>query len=32
MGVTLLYGAIVIAANLVTDVARGLLDPKVSYE
>jgi oligopeptide transport system permease protein len=32
MGVTLLYGGIVIAANLVTDVARGLLDPKVSYE
>jgi oligopeptide transport system permease protein len=32
MGVTLLYGAIVIAANLATDVARGLLDPKVSYE
>jgi oligopeptide transport system permease protein len=32
MGVTLLYGAIVIAANLVTDLARGLLDPKVSYE
>jgi len=32
MGVTLLYGAIVIAANLVTDIARGLLDPKVSYE
>ncbi len=32
MGVTLLYGAIVIGANLVTDIARGLLDPKVSYE
>ena len=32
MGVTLLYGAIVIGANLVTDVVRGLLDPKVSYE
>jgi len=32
MGVTLLYGAIVIAANLVTDIVRGLLDPKVSYE
>jgi oligopeptide transport system permease protein len=32
MGVTLFYGAIVIAANLVTDIARGLLDPKVSYE
>ena len=32
MGVTLLYGAIVIGANLVTDITRGLLDPKVSYE
>jgi len=32
MGVTLLYGTIVIGANLVTDIARGLLDPKVSYE
>ncbi|HVO02151.1 MAG TPA: ABC transporter permease [Candidatus Cybelea sp.] len=32
MGVTLLYGGIVIGANLVTDIARGLLDPKVSYE
>jgi len=32
MGVTILYGGIVILANIVTDVARGLLDPKVSYE
>ena len=32
MGVTLFYGAIVIVANLVTDIARGILDPKVSYE
>jgi oligopeptide transport system permease protein len=32
MGVTLFYGTIVILANLVTDLARGLLDPKVSYE
>ncbi len=32
MGVTLLYGGIVILANLLTDIARGLLDPKVSYE
>jgi oligopeptide transport system permease protein len=32
MGVTLFYGAIVIFANLLTDLARGLLDPKVSYE
>jgi len=32
MGVTLFYGSIVIVANLVTDLVRGLLDPKVSYE
>jgi oligopeptide transport system permease protein len=32
MGVTLLFGAIVILANILTDVLRGLLDPKVSYE
>jgi oligopeptide transport system permease protein len=32
MGVTLLYGGIVIFANILTDVLRGLLDPKVSYE
>ncbi len=32
MGVTILYGGIVILANIVTDVVRGLLDPKVSYE
>jgi len=32
LGVTLFYGAIVIFANLLTDLARGLLDPKVSYE
>jgi oligopeptide transport system permease protein len=32
MGVTILYGAVVILANIVTDVARGVLDPKVSYE
>jgi oligopeptide transport system permease protein len=32
MGVTLLFGAIVIFANILTDVLRGLLDPKVSYE
>ncbi len=32
LGVTLFYGAIVIFANLLTDIARGLLDPKVSYE
>jgi oligopeptide transport system permease protein len=32
MGVTLLYGAIVILANIVTDVVRAVLDPRVSYE
>jgi oligopeptide transport system permease protein len=32
MGVTLLYGGIIIFANLATDIARGILDPKVSYE
>jgi oligopeptide transport system permease protein len=32
MGVTILYGGIVILANIVTDVARGVIDPKVSYE
>ena len=32
MGVTILYGGVVILANIVTDVARGFLDPKVSYE
>ncbi|MBA4097962.1 MAG: oligopeptide transporter permease [Rhodospirillum sp.] len=32
MGVTIIYGGIVILANIVTDVVRGLLDPKVSYD
>jgi oligopeptide transport system permease protein len=32
MGVTILYGGIVILANIVTDVLRGYLDPKVSYD
>ena len=32
MGVTILYGGIVILANIITDVARGIIDPKVSYE
>jgi oligopeptide transport system permease protein len=32
MGVTVLYGAIIILANLATDIVRGILDPKVSYE
>jgi oligopeptide transport system permease protein len=31
MGVTLFYGSIVIIANIVTDVARGILDPRVRY-
>jgi oligopeptide transport system permease protein len=31
MGVTLVYGAIIILANLLTDLARGLIDPKISY-
>ena len=32
MGVTVLYGTIIILANLATDIVRGILDPKVSYE
>jgi oligopeptide transport system permease protein len=32
MGVTLFYGAIVILANLLTDIVRSLIDPKVSYD
>lgn len=32
MGVTLFYGAIVVIGNMLSDIARGLLDPKVSYE
>lgn len=32
MGITMLYGTIVIFANLFTDIARSLIDPKVSYE
>jgi oligopeptide transport system permease protein len=32
MGVTLFYGAIVVLGNMLSDIARGLLDPKVSYE
>jgi len=32
MGVTIIYGGIVILANIVTDVVRGIIDPKVSYE
>ena len=32
MGVTIVYGGLVIVANIVTDVVRGYLDPRVSYE
>jgi oligopeptide transport system permease protein len=32
MGVTIIYGGIVILANIITDVVRGIVDPKVSYE
>jgi oligopeptide transport system permease protein len=32
MGVTMFYGSIIIAANLLSDIARGWLDPKVGYE
>jgi oligopeptide transport system permease protein len=32
MGVTIIYGGIVILANIITDVTRGIIDPKVSYE
>jgi oligopeptide transport system permease protein len=32
MGVTIIYGGIVILANIITDVVRGIIDPKVSYE
>ncbi len=32
MGVTIVYGGIVIVANIVTDIVRGYLDPRVSYE
>jgi oligopeptide transport system permease protein len=32
MGITMLYGAIVIFANLITDLVRSVIDPKVSYE
>lgn len=32
MGVTLLYGFLIIFCNLLADIAYGLLDPKVRYE
>jgi peptide/nickel transport system permease protein len=31
MGVNLLVGAVVIAANLLTDLAYGLIDPRITY-
>jgi oligopeptide transport system permease protein len=32
MGVTILYGGIVILANIMVDVARGIIDPRVGHE
>jgi oligopeptide transport system permease protein len=32
MGVTLFYGTIIILANAITDIAQGLLDPRIRYE
>jgi ABC-type dipeptide/oligopeptide/nickel transport system permease component len=32
MGVTLFYGTIVVLGNMFSDIARGLIDPKVSYD
>ncbi len=32
MGVTMLYGALVIFANVATDILRALFDPRVGYE
>jgi oligopeptide transport system permease protein len=32
MGITLFYGAVVIFGNMLSDIARSLIDPKVSYE
>jgi oligopeptide transport system permease protein len=32
MGITLFYGAVVIFGNMLSDIARSLVDPKVSYE
>src|SRR5215475_14964732 len=32
MGVTIFYGVIIIACNLVSDILYGLLDPKVRYD
>jgi len=32
MGITLFYGAVVILGNMLSDIARSLIDPKVSYE
>jgi len=32
MGITLFYGAVVILGNMLSDIARSLIDPKVTYE
>jgi oligopeptide transport system permease protein len=32
MGITLFYGAVVILGNMLSDIARSLIDPKVSYD
>lgn len=32
MGITLFYGAVVVFGNMLSDIARSLIDPKVSYE
>jgi oligopeptide transport system permease protein len=32
MGITLFYGAVVVLGNMLSDIARSLIDPKVSYE
>jgi len=32
LGVTILFGALVIICNLIADICYGLLDPKVRYD
>jgi oligopeptide transport system permease protein len=32
MGITILYGALIIACNLLVDLAYALLDPRVRHE
>ncbi|MEM8921289.1 MAG: ABC transporter permease subunit, partial [Pseudomonadota bacterium] len=32
MGVVILYAGLIVAFNLIADIAYGILDPKVSYE